>query len=347
MEVKTFEYSYNLNSNAIGFLRLVLAIFVVVQHSFVLLNQTDPLTKIKLSNFGAVGVDSFFILSGFLITASWLRSKSLPNYLWRRILRIFPAFWVCIALTAILIAPIMAFLASTEINPSFSQNQLSYIFENLGLIINQPDIANLTEGLGQHSLNGSLWTLFWEFLFYIFLAVAGLFGLLLKRKWLLVLITIIYVGCFWADSCKCTIFLKYYTSTSVAILPYFFLVGSLAFLFKKYIPDSKVLFVLAILLWIIDTRFNANYPLNPFFLSYILIWLSVHLPFKSIEYYGDFSYGIYIYHFVIIQLLLVYSPGILSPWLIFSITLPIVFGLAFLSWHLVEKRCLRLKNMFT
>lgn len=343
--MKTFEFSYNSDQNAIGFLRLLLAIFVVIQHSFALLNQSDPLTTLNLSNFGAIGVDSFFILSGFLITSSWLRSKSIINYLWRRVLRIFPAFWVCITITALLIAPIMAFLSSKEINLSFVYNQLTYIFKNFGLIINQPDISNLTDNLGEHSLNGSLWTLFWEFLFYIILAIAGLLGLLHKRKWVLILITIVYIACFWADSCKCTIFLKYYTSSNVAILPYFFLVGSLAFLFKKLIPDSKLLFVLAIVLWVSDISFNTHYPLHPFFLSYILIWLSVHLPFKSVEKYGDFSYGIYIYHFIIIQMLLVYSQAILSPWLVFSITLPITFGLAFLSWHLVEKRCLRLKNM--
>ena len=345
MAYRSFENSYNSNENALGFIRLVLAIFVIVQHSYALLGHADPLSSIGLISFGALGVNGFFILSGFLITSSWLNSKSLVQYVWRRILRIFPAFWICLLITALIVAPIIIILKGQSLNQNILSEMVGYIFKNLILIINQPDISNLTNNLAEKSLNGSLWTLSWEFLFYILLAVGGLIGALSKGKWLLIIFTLIYIACYWIDTCKCTLFLKFYTSSNVAILPYYFLIGSIGFLFKKHIPDSKIIFALCITLWLLDLKYNSHYPLHPFFLFYILIWLTTHLPFKSIERFGDFSYGLYIYHFVVIQAILIAFNNQLHPLILLLITLPIAFALAYLSWNLIEKKCMNFKRL--
>ncbi|RBQ10005.1 acyltransferase family protein [Pedobacter miscanthi] len=342
----SFEKNYSPKKNAIGFIRLILAIFVVIQHSFVLNGQIDPLSSLGLTSFGALGVDSFFILSGFLITASWLNSKSFLNYIWHRILRIFPAFWFCLVFTALIVAPVMALISGQIIDLHFIGNQATYIFKNLALNIYQPTIGNLTNNLVEKSLNGSLWTLFWEFSFYILLAISGIFGALEKRKWLLIGFTAIYILCYWLDPCKCTFFLKFFTNKSIAILPYYFLIGSIGFTFRKYIPDSTFLLIFCIILWIVDIKFNPNFPLNPFFLFYILLWLITNLPVKSIERFGDFSYGIYIYHFLIIQTIILASGNYVSAWEIFAITVPISLLMAYISWNMIEKKCLNLKNIF-
>ncbi|WP_316736067.1 acyltransferase [Pedobacter aquatilis] len=345
MAYKSFENTYNPKYNAIGFIRLVLATFVIVQHSYALSGYTDPLSRIGLISFGALGVNGFFILSGFLITSSWLNSRSIINYVWRRILRIFPAFLICLLVTALVVAPIIIILKGLSLNQHIITQMGGYIFKNLLLIINQPDIGNLTNSLAEKSLNGSLWTLSWEFLFYILLAIGGLFGALSKRKWLLIFLTITYIICYWIDTCKCTIFLKFYTSSNVAILPYYFLVGSIGFLYKKHIPDSKIIFAICIVLWLLDLKYNVDYPLHPFFLLYILLWLTMHLPIKSIERFGDYSYGLYIYHFVVIQTILILFNDQLQPLILLLITLPVAFGLAYLSWNLIEKRCMNFKRL--
>ncbi|RZL37250.1 MAG: acyltransferase [Pedobacter sp.] len=345
MAYKSFESSYNAKNNAIGFIRLILAIFVVVQHCYSLLSHSDPLSSIGLTSFGALGVNGFFILSGFLITSSWLNSESLINYVWRRILRIFPAFWICLLVTALIVAPIIIILKGQSLNQHILSQMVGYILKNLTLIINRPDISNLTNKLAEKSLNGSLWTLSWEFLFYFLLAISGLFGALSKRKWLLIFFTITYIACYWIDACKCTIFLKYYSNVNVAILPYYFLVGSIGFLFKKYIPDSKIIFAICIILWLLDLKYNPNYPLHPFFLLYVLLWLATHFSFKSIEKFGDFSYGLYIYHFVVIQTILISFDNKFQPITLLLITLPTAFGLAYLSWNLIEKRCMNFKRL--
>lgn len=345
MAYKSFENSYNAKDNAIGFIRLILAIFIIVQHSYALLGQADPLSSIGLISFGALGVNGFFILSGFLITSSWLNSKSLINYAWRRVLRIFPAFWICLLVTALIVTPLIIIVKGQSINQYTWSQMVGYISKNLTIIINQPDIANLTDHLAEKSLNGSLWTLSWEFLFYILLAIGGVFGALTNRKWLLIIFTIIYIACYWLDACKCTVFLKYYSSVNVAVLPYYFLVGSMGFLYKKHIPDSKIMFTICIVLWLLDLKYNPNYPLHPIFLLYILLWLTTNLPFKSIERFGDFSYGLYIYHFVVIQTLLITFNNQFQPITLLLITLPIAFGLAYLSWNLIEKRYMNFKKL--
>ncbi|MES2417965.1 MAG: acyltransferase [Bacteroidota bacterium] len=344
--INTIGNIYNPKENGIGFMRLVLALFVVIQHSFALNNLTDPLTKIGLSSFGSLGVNGFFILSGYLIAASWLNNKSFISFSWRRILRIFPAFWICLLFTSFIIAPIMASIGGNHFDIVFLKQQLSYVYKNLFLIIVQPDIANLSTNYYEHALNGSFWTLSWEFSFYILIAIAGIVGLLNKQKWIFVIIMALYIFSYWASDCKCAIFLKYYVSERIAILPFMFGLGALGYLFKHKIPNSTLLFIVCIIAWVLDIKYNLFIPLHPFFFLYIILWLMVNLPIKSFEKNGDYSYGIYIYHFPIIQLLLLSFNFDLNPWLLSSIAIIPTGILAYLSWHYIERPALSFKKYF-
>ena len=53
---------------------------------------------------GGIAVDGFFAVSGFLIAASAMRNH-VGRYMWQRFLRIFPGFWVCLVVTAVLVDP--------------------------------------------------------------------------------------------------------------------------------------------------------------------------------------------------------------------------------------------------
>lgn len=337
---------YNPNSNSIGFLRLILALLVVIQHSFVLNGEKDPLSLHNFSNFGAIGVNGFFILSGYLITSSWLNNQNLLKFVWKRVLRIFPAFWICLLITAMVFAPIILVLSGGEMNIDFLKSQITYIYKNLFLIVNQADIGNLMSKRSEHSFNGSLWTLSWEFLFYICLAIGGILGFLSKRKTFIIAFIVCYIVSYFMSECKCTIFFKWYVSKSVAILPYMFGVGIIAFLIKDYLPNSFIIFTICLVAWVLDVKFNPHIPLHPFMLAYILLWLTVNLPFKSIEKYGDFSYGIYIYHFPMIQLLLFITTVHLSSTSLFFISILPTLMIAYFSWNFIEKPALSLKNHF-
>ena len=78
-------------------LRLVFAILVIFSHSFALgLGSIDrePLFRVTHTQFtfGNIGVLAFFVISGYLITQSWIRHASPVEYLQRRVARIYPAF---------------------------------------------------------------------------------------------------------------------------------------------------------------------------------------------------------------------------------------------------------------
>ena len=83
-------------TNNLDLLRLVFASFVLLSHSFELADGSrsrEPLTRLfHTTSFGGLGVDFFFILSGFLITMSWDKNPHALSFLKKRILRIYPAY---------------------------------------------------------------------------------------------------------------------------------------------------------------------------------------------------------------------------------------------------------------
>jgi peptidoglycan/LPS O-acetylase OafA/YrhL len=95
----TSVQKFDPKNNSIGFLRLILAIAVVYSHSFALggygLDFIKNITHRQYS-IGSFAVDGFFACSGYLITASYLRSQSFTVFLWHRFLRLMPGYWVVI-----------------------------------------------------------------------------------------------------------------------------------------------------------------------------------------------------------------------------------------------------------
>ena len=106
----TLAEVYSSRANGIGWLRFVLAFSVLVGHSWVL-GYAGPNLGAELTHeqtdVGALAVFGFFVLSGFLISASGLKF-SLSRFAWHRFLRIFPSFWVCLIVIAFVLAPLVA-----------------------------------------------------------------------------------------------------------------------------------------------------------------------------------------------------------------------------------------------
>jgi peptidoglycan/LPS O-acetylase OafA/YrhL len=99
-----------LRRNNFDFLRFFLAALVIFSHSFALLSGTDatePLARLTRGQLpsGHLAVDFFFVISGFLITHSALRS-GLFDYLRKRAARIYPGFIVAALFCFLVVAPI-------------------------------------------------------------------------------------------------------------------------------------------------------------------------------------------------------------------------------------------------
>src|SRR5262249_20215585 len=148
------------------------------------------LTGEQLSG-GALAVDCFFILSGFLITQSYLRSRGLRDYLRRRIRRIYPGFLVAVLFTASVIGPLMA-----PNRPLYWEyfyiNSFIYAALTLdGVVMPRVDSSRPgPAGSAINEINGSLWTIRCEFLCYLGLSLLGLTGALRRRGWVLGLFSV-------------------------------------------------------------------------------------------------------------------------------------------------------------
>ncbi|WP_291722743.1 acyltransferase family protein [Bernardetia sp.] len=346
-------------SNSLGFLRSLLASIVVVHHAF-RLRSNEPYfwEDFFPLSFGTLGVYGFFVISGYLITASFEHSSSTVNFVWRRLLRIFPAFWICLLLTIFLFAPLTHYFTYGSLEnyfTGFASPPLSYFYKNIFLSINQIDINNIMQkNVGAGNMlgavfNGSLWTLIHEFRLYIITALIGIVAFYKTKKYyVFYIIYFLYVVVHYADPVEGRLFFKLYTDKATIILPIYFFAGSTLYLLRNKIKINYILLSLAILITIIAHYTGLFYYIFPFSLTYILIWLAVKLPFKDWERkYGDYSYGIYIYHFVIQQSLLVAGFTYLNTISFFLLSFCIALFFAYLSWKLIEKPSLKLKNKFS
>lgn len=340
--------------NSFTFLRLTFAVLVLLSHSYSLGGfGKDLLYSFSngQSSLGSVAVDGFFIISGFMVTYSYLNTTSIWRYLWHRILRVFPGYWVCLLVTALIIGAIIHYCQHGNYGyfRSYPNNPLTYIKANLWLTIEQRSIGDLLAANPYpNDFNGSLWVLRHLALCYLILAAFGLLGLLKKHKAILVGLFL----CLWAAN----IFEQYVINTGLILLPkyisfkvpqllVYFLAGSVFVLQKKRIPFHYSLALAAAGLTLLSWRYGFYNIMCPVLVPYIVIWLAIKLPFKGFDKLGDYSYGIYVYAFPIQQMLCVVGLHNYGKFVYFSVSLLLAMVSAVGSWWLIEKPCLGMKSI--
>ena len=170
--------------NSFDTLRLIFAVLVIFSHSFDLGRGSDKreplyvLTHGQIT-FGNVSVWAFFVISGFLIAQSWTRSPKPLKFMKRRVARIYPGFIVAALLTALIAVPIAADPATRR--PIAMGN---FLLQTLRLQVFDTSPV-FVHNAWPNALNGSLWSVPFEFWCYIGILVLGVTGLLLRR-WLVV-----------------------------------------------------------------------------------------------------------------------------------------------------------------
>lgn len=347
-------------SNALNTWRLVLATGVIFWHSW-------PLTRRHISfapahQLLAYGwVDGFFAISGFLITWSWFKNPRVRDYFVARGLRILPGFWVCLIITAFIIAPTaVAIQRGPAAKLLLSRAPIAYVLENSAVVIRKQGIDGTPRGVPwQGFWNGSLWTLSFEVLCYVAIAVLGVVGLL-RRRWLIP--TALVLALFWSarlpqlsgsideppntqphiDVATAVPIMESVTAR-FAIM---FLAGALIYQFRNVIPARWSLVALSVVIVLAasvlpDYRLVAAIPL-----AYAIITSGALIHNKRFSLRTDLSYGMYVYAFPIQQVLIICGLGILNPIFFAIIAVLATLPLAALSWFLVEKRALSLKSRF-
>ncbi len=349
--------------NSIGFLRLVLAAAVVYSHSYFLggfgRDHLSVLSRDAVSA-GSLAVQCFFVLSGALIATSWNRSHSLGRFLWHRFLRLAPALWVCLVVTAFIFTPILYFHTPEPRTPFFSLDPSAwdYVWRNLIFPRTQGGIPpypnNNAWGV---DWNGSLWTLFYEGTCYLIVAGLGLLGLLGRFRSLGAVTILGFLALCtlwgavaptppaWLPSLIGRLF-----DTPGKYLTVLFLAGSLWALYPEFTtPLLRTRWVgpLACVLIVVGWRLGLHGLLAPWLLPVGLFWLARVLPFSAFERWvgGDYSYGLYVYGYPVQQVLGHFQIHREGVW-IFMLASFIFTGLcAYASWRFIERPALSLKNL--
>jgi len=337
--------------NNLDFLRFFLACVVIHTHSYRMVGAeyTGIVERLRHLDLGGawLAVDGFFAISGFLITQSWMRARSPVDYFKRRALRIYPGFIAAILLCMFVVGP----LGGASLPEYFSNPQTYTFFKPLalgplgtlpGVFVNQP---------WSGAVNESLWTIRFELFCYILLAGLGLCRLLRLRFVMLAMFVLaVAVQCAqesqWPG--RWNLVTPYFGDLwEVVRFLVFFLAGSVFYLFRDRIPFAVLPALLSTSLLAIAFVFHFTAPILPFCGTYLLLYVGFHprLPFHNFARFGDFSYGMYLDAFPIQQLLVMYVPITRSNPIVLSLVAFVCTLIAaVLSWHLLEKHFLRMKN---
>lgn len=318
-------------------LRIVAALAVLVSHAFPLAlgdRRPQPLKILShgQTDLGSVAVLVFFVISGYLITQSFDRAPIAKRFLWARCLRIFPALFLAVSLSAILLGPAFTWLPA---GAYFADpTTLSYMLGNASLLHMQYNLPGVFEHNPTPSIvNGSLWTLQYEFLMY--LGVLTLGKLRLLRRWVVLVFLAISLLLSWR-----------WTGGDYVAFGAPFAAGAALYLWRDRVPlDWRLAGISAALLGIslLSYGFRIAFVL---FGAYLVIYLamarSVRLPDFARR--GDFSYGVYAFAFPVQQSVAYLIGGQHAWYTNVLVSLPVVLGLAALSWHVIEEPALALKG---
>lgn len=329
--------------NNFDLIRLLAAIQVAIGH-FAFYFEIENRIFDALSYFP--GVPIFFLVSGYLITASYANSVSksgsiIPFY-WNRALRLVPGLWVCV-----LVSLIMIFVSGYQIDSSPQKISLWAA----SMFIAPYYTPSFLEGYGTGSFNGSLWTVAVEIQFYLLTPI--IFLLLVSYKK-------IFFALLLAFACFSAIRLDLYSSLliqkilEISFVPWIsmFLFGALLAsspaVYKKLmlVPFGAYTILYALSVAIAEVM---NFPLGNnmnalsfLFLSAVIMKLATMKALRKFTPSADFSYGIYIIHMPVVNFLIFWGVAGYSGFALAGI---VTVGYGAISWYLVERPALSLKRL--
>lgn len=327
--------------NRFDALRLAFASMVFVYHAVVLSGRIpDTALELTLAQIAELSIQGFFIISGALVYGSWTRSRGLADYAGKRIRRLYPAYAV------IILAPALISLVLSFGDPGAWQQIGRYLGANL-LFLNflEPTLPGLFETHRVPAVNGALWTLKIEVMFYIAIPVLAWGLSKLGRFWWLGIGIIVLTSLAWREA---ALALDHRFSEHLARqLPgqmMYFAAGmtmwKLWSIVRKYAGVLVIVGVAALTASYSVPQMETLRILGLF--GVIAGFAFVTGPALNAARWGDVSYGVYIVHFPVVQ-------GLVAAGLFDSVGLglgvavsaAIVFPISYLLWWWVEKPALR------
>lgn len=318
------------------YLRIGLAVAIIAWHTVITCYGPDAQTAFRVGPFRpliAVIVPSFFALSGFLVAGSLLRND-IFEFLTLRAMRIMPALFCEVVISALLIGPAVTSLPLAEY---FSAPEFrSYFWNILGHIHYELPGVFQTVPAGSY-VNLQLWTVPFELKCYLVITALAIGGMIARPRWLMGFAVFLTVAL-----TAYTAFrhefppMDYPPSGTLCVLSFLF--GVALYGLRAQIPLRGDLFALSaaagwVLLLYPQTSLFAALPV-----AYLTVWLGLQNPRKFFVVNGaDYSYGLYLYGFPV-QQMIAYALPDYRIWYV-NLALALLFAgvCALLSWHMVER----------
>ena len=325
-------------------IRIGLSVAILLWHCFPLTGGAkaiDTATTSVFFPFMLGLVPAFFLLSGFLVTGSALRTQSVKTFLINRGLRILPALAVEVMLAALILGPI---LTSFLLKDYFSNEGFFQYFGNIVGLIRFKLPGLFLSNPYPEIVNGSLWTLRPEYYCYLIMTILMLIKLVNSKS--------VFSWAFIAATVALTIFnvtTGWGTVGQLApsfVVVFCFVAGIFLFHWRYHIRLNVCLFI-GCAVW---SYFMINQRLiflTVLSLGYCVVYIGmIRIPPIPLLKRGDYSYGIYLFGFPIQQTVVYLFPSVREWWFLFLIALPVTITFAALSWHFIEKPTLKLKHRF-
>lgn len=326
--------------NRFDLLRLIFASLVFFYH-MIALAKLNSFLEGQLSILAELSIQCFFVISGALVFASFSRSNSLGIYFEKRVRRLWPAYLVIIA-----IPTFFAIFYSGQL-----QESVQYFLWN-GIFLNfiKPNLPGLFQNNPMTEVNGALWTIKIEVMFYAVLPIlAWIISRIGKFKWVL-LFTIYICAEIWRQAFAAGLIplpdtIQNYSAQISRQLPgqmSFFVIGiAMYMMWDKAKTASPWMLVIGLCIVITTILFPATLFLRALGLGMLISYLAfVRGPQMDVARYGDISYGVYIVHFPIIQTVIALGLFSLSPLLAILVTIVLVYSSSVVLWHVIEKKML-------
>lgn len=313
-------------ANCFDFLRYFFAFFLILSH-YLTLSEHDSVWFLA----GSLRVKAFFVITGFLVTYSFLRRNcNLKSYAVKRFVRIVPAY-LCTIMFCILLGCCISRLALPDF---FSSAQTwRYAVANI-FMLNwlEPCLPGVFEGNSMQSVNGSLWSMKVESLFYVL--VPMIIWLVGKAGKHIVMAAVMAASVLFYNILPVQLQYFTYFFGGMSMLLYFD-----SFMKFKYLIVSVAALNEFILYSGICPALNFTVQsLEPIFFTATLLFVAYNVkPLNFMRRYDNITYGLFLYHFPVIQVFIYFGLPEHHFWLsFFSITF-VTAALAYMSWNWIEK----------
>jgi peptidoglycan/LPS O-acetylase OafA/YrhL len=344
------------------FMRIALALSIVLLHAFTVTNQYYPADDTPLWLVHYALVPMFFAISGFLVTASAMR-LSTRNFLISRALRILPALSVNTLVCALVIGPLFTLLSfrayfASPVLHSYFLNMVGWVHFYLPGVFETHPFTRV---------NGSLWTVPFEMGLYALVSLLMFTGVIFNKHFVLsgailyVAVSVVVQGFGVVAQIPderiakviSAAFIEYEAQAVSA-----FLVGMVAYQFRNSIPYDRRLFfafvaAAAAIAFSMPEK-TGELPAMRLILIPAIVYVTIFggltkLPLPKFFRSGDYSYSVYLFHQPFLQIFVALAPALaLAPHfgatLTYFASLPAILATAYLSFHLVEKPTLALRK---